>query len=86
MKARQKWDLLVLNSKDFVNFVISNLRNFEKFYTLKNSHFLYERKILDFPIKLAFFHYFNYLTCFEIYSIDAAWKTESNKCISKHVR
>ncbi len=55
MKARQKWDLLVLNSKGFVNFVMSNLRNFEKFYALKNSHFLYGRKILDFPIKLAFF-------------------------------
>jgi hypothetical protein len=55
MKARQKWDLLVLNSKGFVNFVMSNLTNFEKFYTLKNSHFLYERKILDFPIKLTFF-------------------------------
>ncbi len=36
MKARQKWDLLVLNSKDFVNFVMSNLRNSEKFYTLRN--------------------------------------------------
>jgi len=36
MKARQKWDLLVPNSKGFVNFVMSNLRNFEKFYTLKS--------------------------------------------------
>ena len=32
MKARQKWDLLVLNSKGFVNFVMLNLRNFEKFF------------------------------------------------------
>ncbi len=39
MKAREKWDLLVLNSKDFVNFIMSNLRNFEKLYALKNSHF-----------------------------------------------
>ncbi len=36
MKAHQKWNLLVLNSKGFVNFVMSNLRNFEKFDTLKN--------------------------------------------------
>ncbi len=36
MKAHQKWDLLVLNSKGFVNFVMSNLRTFEKFDTLKN--------------------------------------------------
>jgi hypothetical protein len=46
------------NSKGFVNFVMSNLRNFEKFYTLKmlkNSYFLYGEKTLDFPIKLAFF-------------------------------
>ncbi len=37
MKAHQKWDLLVLNSKGFVNFVMSNLRNFEKFDTLNGS-------------------------------------------------
>ena len=36
MKARQKWDLLVLNSRGFVNFVMSNWRNFEKFHALKN--------------------------------------------------
>ena len=29
MKARQKWDLLVLNSKSLVSFYV----NFEKFYT-----------------------------------------------------
>ncbi len=58
MKARQKWDLLVLNSKSFVNFVMSNLRNFEKFYTLKNVKkltFSISKKNTDFPIKLAFF-------------------------------
>jgi hypothetical protein len=59
MKARQKWDLLLLNSKDFVNFVMSNLRNSEKFYTLRNVkkiHIFYmKKKTLDFPIKLAFF-------------------------------
>ncbi len=44
MKARQKWDLLVTNGKGFVNFVMSNLRNFKKFYTLKNV------KILTFSI------------------------------------
>jgi hypothetical protein len=49
MKARQKWVLLVLNSEGVVNFVISNFRNFEKFDTLKNSHFLYRRKTQIFP-------------------------------------
>ena len=32
MKAREKWSLLMLNSKDYVNLLISNLRNFQKFY------------------------------------------------------
>ena len=44
MKARQKWKLSILNSKDFVNFVMSKLKYFEKFYVLKmlkNLHFLY---------------------------------------------
>ncbi len=44
MKARQKWDLLVLNSKGFVCFVVSNLGNFEKFYTLKTHIFHIEEK------------------------------------------
>ncbi len=35
MKARQKWDLLVLNSKGFINFVMSNLIKFKKSCTLK---------------------------------------------------
>ena len=33
MKAREKWGLLMLNSKGYVNLLISNLRNFQKFYT-----------------------------------------------------
>ena len=47
MKAPQKWNLLILNSMDFLNFVLSNLKYFEKFYVLKmlkNSHFRYEKK------------------------------------------
>ncbi len=58
MKAHQKWNLLVLNSKGFVNFVMSNLRNFEKFDTLKNVKkitFSIPKKNTDFPIKLPFF-------------------------------
>ncbi len=35
MKARQKWNLLVLNSKGFVNFVMSDLRkDRERFVTI----------------------------------------------------
>ena len=89
MKARQKWDLLVINSKGFVNFVMSNLRNFKKFSTLKNVKkltFSIWKKNTRFSHKISFCHYFYYLTCFEMYTMDAAWKTESNKCISKHVR
>ena len=37
MKACEKWDLLILNGKDFVNFVKSKSIKFEKFYTLKNA-------------------------------------------------
>ncbi len=33
MKARQKWHLLVLNSKGFVNFIMSTFRDIGKFYT-----------------------------------------------------
>ncbi|CAF3435491.1 unnamed protein product [Rotaria sp. Silwood1] len=33
MKARQKWGLLILNSKGYQNFLTSNLGNFQKFYT-----------------------------------------------------
>jgi hypothetical protein len=36
MKARQKWDLLVLNSEGYVNFAISSLRSFDTFHALKN--------------------------------------------------
>ena len=32
MKARQKWSLLVLNSEGYENLLMSNLRNFQKFY------------------------------------------------------
>ena len=49
MKARQRRDLLVLSTKGFVNFVISNFRKFEKFDALKNSHFIYRRKTQIFP-------------------------------------
>ena len=49
MKIHQKWDLLVLNSKDFVNFIMSNLWNFQKFYRLKNF------KNLTFSIFIFFF-------------------------------
>ncbi len=33
MKAHETWGLLILNSKDYVNLLILNLRNFQKFYT-----------------------------------------------------
>ena len=33
MKARQKWGLLMLNSKGYVDLLISYLSNFQKFYT-----------------------------------------------------
>ena len=58
MNARQKWNLSILNSKDLANFVMSNLKYFEKFYVLKmlkSSHFLYGKKATNFPIKLTFF-------------------------------
>ena len=32
MKAREKWGLLMLNSKGYVNLLISNIRNYQKFY------------------------------------------------------
>ena len=82
MKARQKWDLLILNSKSFINFMMSNLRNFEEFYTLENIKkltFSIWRKTTRFSDTISSSHYFYYLTCFKIYSIDAASKTESNK-------
>jgi hypothetical protein len=33
MKAREKRDLLVLNSQSYQNFLMSNLRGFQKSYT-----------------------------------------------------
>ncbi len=57
MKACQKWDLLVLNSKSFIDIVMSNLRNFDKFHVLKNSHFL-NRKNHRFFHKIGFFSLF----------------------------
>ena len=33
MKVREKWGLLVLNSEGYENFLMSNLRNSQKFYT-----------------------------------------------------
>ena len=33
MKAREKWGLVMPNSKGYVKLLISNLRNFQKFYT-----------------------------------------------------
>ena len=89
MKARQKWGLLILNSKGFVNFVISNLRSFEKFHALKNVKkltFSIWKKKTRFFHQISFVHYLYYLTYFEVYSIDAPWKTESNKCLWKQVR
>ena len=61
MKARQKWDLLVLNSKDFVNFVMSNLRNFKKSSTLKNVKkltFSIWKKNTRFSYEISFFALF----------------------------
>ncbi len=58
MKARQKWDLLVLNSKHFLNFIMSNLRNFEKCYALKNAKkltFSIWKKNTRFSCKISFF-------------------------------
>jgi hypothetical protein len=49
MKACQKWDLLVLNSKSFIDIVMSNLRNFDKFHVFKSSYFLYRRIPQIFP-------------------------------------
>jgi hypothetical protein len=77
MKAREKWDLLVLNIE---------LKKFREIVCIKKLTFSMSNKNTDFLLKLAFPHYFHYLTWFKIYSIGAARKTESKKCISKQVK
>ena len=75
MNARQKWNLSILNSKDFANFVMANLKYFEKFYVLKilkKLTFSLWEKSNKFSHKVNFFYYFQYPRYFDICSINAA--------------
>ncbi len=88
MKARQKWDLLVLNSKRLwkpFNVELKKLSEISILKNVKKTILLYRRKNTRFFNKISVFYYFYSFGRSRIYSFDAVFHTASNEYIFEHL-
>ena len=84
MKARQKWDLLILNSEVFENILLPNSRNLNPKESSKK-HIFDMKECIQFFNKIIIFYYFCSLRCSKSCSFDAVFHAISNECILEHL-